>query len=187
MNHQQHLDPEVMRQSQSFEGSQEQVVLGASDEGYDTTAASLPGKLIINADDWGRDLETTSRIHDCVDRGTVSSVSAMVFMKDSERAAGIAREQEIDAGLHLNFTTAFSAANCSAQLAQHQERLVRCLRRHRLAQALFHPTLMHSFEYVVSAQLEEFCRLYGTMPQRIDGHHHMHLCANVLVGRLLPP
>ena len=46
---------------------------------------------------------------------------------------------------------------------------------------------MRSFEYVVSAQLEEFCRLYGRMPQRLDGHHHMHLCANVLVGRLLPP
>jgi predicted glycoside hydrolase/deacetylase ChbG (UPF0249 family) len=111
----------------------------------------------------------------------------MIFMQDSERAAGIAREQEIDAGLHLNFTTAFSAANCSAQLVQHQQRITRCLWRHRLAQALFHPMLMRSFEYVVSAQLEEFCRLYGRMPERLDGHHHMHLCANVLVGRLLPP
>ena len=187
MNSQQHLDPRVMQQSQSLEGSKELVAFGASDEGYATTAAPLSGKLIINADDWGRDLETTARIHGCVDRGTVSSVSAMVFMQDSERAAGIAREQEIHAGLHLNFTTAFSGQNCSAQLMQHQEKLTRCLRRHRLAQALFHPTLMRSFEYVVSAQLEEFCRLYGRMPQRIDGHHHMHLCANVLVGRLLPP
>ena len=35
-------------------------------------------------------------------------VSAMVFMEDSERAASIARADAIDAGLHLNFTTAFS-------------------------------------------------------------------------------
>jgi hypothetical protein len=40
---------------------------------------------------------------------------------------------------------------------------------------------------VVSAQIEEFCRLYGEAPARLDGHHHMHLCANVLLGRLLPP
>jgi predicted glycoside hydrolase/deacetylase ChbG (UPF0249 family) len=38
----------------------------------------------------------------------------------------------------------------------------------------------------VSAQLEEFRRLYHREPIRIDGHHHMHLCANVLIGRLIP-
>jgi hypothetical protein len=145
------------------------------------------GLLVINADDWGRDRETTERTLECVHRGVVSSVSAMVFMQDSERAAGIAREQEIDAGLHLNFTTPFSQANCPTRLVQHQQRIARCLRRYRLAQALFHPTLIRSFEYVVSAQLEEFCRLYGRTPERFDGHHHMHLCANVLLGRLLPP
>ena len=145
------------------------------------------GLLVINADDWGRDRETTERTLECVRRGVVSSVSAMVFMQDSERAAGTAREQDIDAGLHLNLTTPFSGANCPARLAQHQQRIARCLRRYRLAQALFHPTLIRSFEYVVSAQLEEFCRLYGRTPERFDGHHHMHLCANVLLGRLLPP
>ena len=145
------------------------------------------GLLVINADDWGRDRETTERTLECLRRGVVSSVSAMVFMQDSERAAGTAREQDIDAGLHLNLTTPFSGANCPARFAQHQQRIARCLRRYRLAQAVFHPTLMRSFEYVVSAQLEEFCRLYGRTPERFDGHHHMHLCANVLLGRLLPP
>jgi hypothetical protein len=28
--------------------------------------------------------------------------------------------------------------------------------------------------------------LYGVPPTRIDGHHHMHLCANVLWQQLLP-
>jgi hypothetical protein len=39
---------------------------------------------------------------------------------------------------------------------------------------------------LVAAQLDEFRRLYGAEPDRIDGHHHMHLSANVLLGRLLP-
>lgn len=143
------------------------------------------GLLIINADDWGRDRETTDRMHDCIQIGSVSSVSAMVFMEDSERAAAMAREEAIDAGLHLNFTTPFSA-DCSAKLREHQQRLTSYLKSHRLAQVMFHPGLAGSFRYAVEAQIEEFARLYGIQPARLDGHHHMHLCANVLLGKLLP-
>jgi hypothetical protein len=110
----------------------------------------------------------------------------MVFMEDSERAAAIAREQGIDAGLHLNFTTPFSGPGTSAQLIEHQQRLAQYLRRHRFAQTVFHPGLASSFEYVVAAQREEFSHLYGAEPLRLDGHHHMHLCSNVLLGGLLP-
>ena len=46
--------------------------------------------------------------------------------------------------------------------------------------------LTRSFQYVVAAQLEEYGRLYRKNPDRVDGHHHMHLCANVLLGGLLP-
>jgi predicted glycoside hydrolase/deacetylase ChbG (UPF0249 family) len=110
----------------------------------------------------------------------------MVFMKDSERAATIALEHGIDAGLHLNFTAPFSAAGIATRLAMHQERLSQYLLRNRLAQVMYHPELTPSFEYVVTAQREEFTRLYGRDPVRLDGHHHMHLCANVVLGELLP-
>jgi hypothetical protein len=144
------------------------------------------GVLIVNADDWGRDHGSTERIYECACRGSVSSVSAMVFMEDSERAAAMARERRIDAGLHLNFTTLFSGPGTPARLTQHQNQISRHLLSHRFAPAVFHPGLMSSFRYVVAAQLEEFQRLYGASPERIDGHHHMHLSANVLLGRLLP-
>ncbi len=148
--------------------------------------SSNSGALIVNADDWGRDNETTQRTLECTLRGSVSSVSAMVFMEDSERAAEIARERGIDAGLHLNLTTPFSGTVRDKKLIAQRERLSRYLGRHRLASAVFHPGLAGSFKYVVQAQLEEFRRLYGEKPKRIDGHHHMHLCANVLLGGLLP-
>ncbi|HET9180150.1 MAG TPA: ChbG/HpnK family deacetylase [Terriglobia bacterium] len=142
--------------------------------------------LIINADDWGRDHLTTNRTLECVLRGAVSSVSAMVFMQDSERAAGVARTRRIDAGLHLNLTTPFSSPRCPDDLAARQEKVAAYLSRNRYAQAIFNPWLAASFGYVVKAQIEEYCRLYGTQPERIDGHHHMHLCANVLWSGLLP-
>ena len=144
------------------------------------------GSLIVNADDWGRDVDTTERILECVLHRAVSSASAMVFMEDSERAAAIAQERGIDAGLHLNLTTPFSAPATPTRLIEHQYRLSRYLTRHRLSQAVFHPGLVQSFEYVVAVQRQEFFRLYGTEPKRIDGHHHMHLCSNVLLQGLLP-
>ena len=150
-----------------------------------TTPVLQAGCLIVNADDWGRDRETTDRTLECSLAGALSSVSAMVFMEDSERAAELAGEHRIDAGLHLNLTLAFSGP-VNATLSGHQERISRYLRGRRVAQALFHPGLAASFAYVVAAQLEEFARIYGQAPGRIDGHHHMHLAANVMFPGLLP-
>jgi predicted glycoside hydrolase/deacetylase ChbG (UPF0249 family) len=144
------------------------------------------GLLILNADDWGRDTENTQRIYECSARNRLSSVSAMVFMRDSERASHLAREQGIDAGLHANLTTPFTAKNCPSQVADRQNEIVRYLKGSRIARVVFNPLLRRQFEYVVAAQIDEFRRLYGSNPVRIDGHHHMHLCANVLLGRLLP-
>jgi hypothetical protein len=150
-------------------------------------ATALPeATIIVNADDWGRSVETTDRELECVLHRVVSSVSAMVFMDDSERAASLARQNGIDAGLHLNFTMPFSAPQCTARLMQHQQAIARFLKSHRLAPAVYHPGLAASFEYVAGAQIEEFERLYGASPARLDGHHHMHLCSNVLFANLLP-
>ena len=143
------------------------------------------GALIINADDFGRDRWNTQKILECIVAGSISSVSAMVFMEDSERAAAIARQRGVDTGLHLNLTTPFSAA-APPLLREHQHRVARYLEQHRLARLIFHPGLAGSFEYVVRKQLDEFNRLYGAPPARIDGHHHMHQCANVVLAKLLP-
>jgi len=143
--------------------------------------------VILNADDWGRDVETTDRILDCLVDEAISSVSAMVFMEDSERSADFALAHGADAGLHLNFTLPFSGPQCSPRLIEHQRKLTRFLRSNRFAPTLYHPGLSASFDYLVRAQSEEFQRLYGAAAQRMDGHHHMHLCQNVLMQKLLPP
>ncbi len=145
----------------------------------------MAGRLIINADDWGYDANTTDRILTCFRAGAVSSVSAMMFMLDSERGAALAREHGIDAGLHLNFSECFSKSNCPPGLAHHQNRVAGYLTRHSLARVVYNPVLTQSFEYIVAAQCEEFSRLYGAAPKRLDGHHHLHLSSNVLVGGLL--
>jgi len=112
---------------------------GTTEKAQSAIAESAPGDratrafVIVNADDWGRDRETTNRTLDCIRAGSVSSVSAMVFMADSERAAWLARENGIDTGLHLNLTTPFDAAHCPARMIEQQRRIARYLQSSRFA------------------------------------------------------
>ena len=59
--------------------------------------------LIINADDWGRSQAETDAALRCYQGGRITSVSAMVFMADSERAAELAKEKRIGRGLASEF------------------------------------------------------------------------------------
>jgi predicted glycoside hydrolase/deacetylase ChbG (UPF0249 family) len=142
--------------------------------------------LIINADDWGRSVAETDAALRCYQRGRVTSVSAMVFMDDSERAAELAKKNELDVGLHLNFTEKFTTNRYPEPLGNYHGEIVRFLRGSKYSQLLYNPFLRKKFVYSYEAQAEEFARLYDMPPSHIDGHHHMHLCANVLLSTLIP-
>ena len=142
--------------------------------------------LIINADDWGRDKPTTDNSMVCFKNGRITSVSAMVFMGDSQRAAELALEHGLDAGLHLNFTTKFDQNIILNKLLECQQRITAFLQKNKYCFLIYNPVLKGSFHYVFSAQYEEYIRLYHKEPTHIDGHHHMHLCTNILVDKLIP-
>jgi chitin disaccharide deacetylase len=142
--------------------------------------------LIINADDWGGWREATDGALACFEGGRITSVSAMVFMDDSERAASLAEARGVEAGLHLNFTTNFTGGNLDHVLCKYHARIRRFLTNSKYSVLLYNPFLRREFRYVVRAQFAEFERLYGKAPAHIDGHHHMHLCSNVLVDKLIP-
>jgi chitin disaccharide deacetylase len=142
--------------------------------------------LIVNADDWGRSAAETDAALQCHQNGSVISVSAMVFMADSERAASLARENDVDTGLHLNFSEPFSANPGSATLLDSHRGVSAFLTRNKYSQLIYNPLLRDAFACSCRAQLEEFHRLYNRAPSHIDGHHHMHLCANVVLSELIP-
>jgi len=107
-------------------------------------------------------------------------------MADSERAASRALDAGLEVGLHINLTLPFSDSHISPGLRADQERSISYLSKHKLAQIVYNPFLVASFGAVFRAQLEEFIRLYGKPPTFYNGHHHMHLCANVILGELIP-
>lgn len=142
--------------------------------------------LIINADDWGRTREETDAALRCFRQGRISSATAMVFMEDSERGAELAKECGIDLGLHLNLTQNFNGPGASDALRESQARVVRYLTSGKYAFLLYNPVLRADFRRVYEGQRAEFARLHGREPSHVDGHRHMHLCTNILLGGVLP-
>lgn len=142
--------------------------------------------LLINADDYGLNRVATENSMACFRKGRIASVSAMVFMRESPRAAELALEFGLDAGLHLNFTLKFDGRIKSRKLIECQQRIASFLKANKYSFLLYNPLLKNDFNYIFAAQYEEYVRLYKKDPTHIDGHHHLHLCTNMLVDGLIP-
>lgn len=142
--------------------------------------------LIINADDWGSSRYTTDQILLCYKKRRLTSASAMVYMEDSERAADLARQNGLEVGLHVNFTDRYTGHKKPSGMDESQVRLSTFLRHTKYNLVFYNPFLSRDFENVFRFQYDEFIRLYGRPPAHINGHHHKHLCANVLWADLLP-
>jgi len=145
--------------------------------------ALAEGFLIINADDLGYDAPTTDAIVESFGRGAITSATAMVHMADSERAASLARERGLPTGLHLNLIEPFTGSSMAPRVREEQERVCRHFAsKHRL-RWLYDPRIGGPLRRTIEDQLNEFERLYGGPPTHFDGHRHMHLSLNVVLGR----
>jgi predicted glycoside hydrolase/deacetylase ChbG (UPF0249 family) len=141
--------------------------------------------IIVNADDWGRSRADTDAALSCYRKERISSVSAMVFMDDSGRAAKLAKDSAIDVGLHLNLTEPFTGGSPDKLLNEYHNRIARFLTFNKYSSLIYNPNLRKQFQYVYKAQVDEFIRLYERPPSHINGHHHQHLCANILLDRII--
>lgn len=142
--------------------------------------------VIITADDYGKTRQATDSIIECFANHRITSASAMVFMEDSERAAAIAERTGLEVGLHLNFTMPFSTGSLPERVRTKHQRIISYLTGNKPAQVIYNPALAKAFDLLFRSQLDEFSRLYGRLPDFYNGHHHMHLCANVLFAKMIP-
>jgi predicted glycoside hydrolase/deacetylase ChbG (UPF0249 family) len=135
--------------------------------------------LIVNADDFGASRSTTDAICTAFDAAAITSTSTMVWMSDSARAAGIAAEQDLPLGLHLNLTLPFSGRDVPPDVRERQLRLTELFSRDgwwKEAGRRFDRKLLQD---AIDDQVERFREQFG-QPTHIDGHHHVHLYAAVL-------
>jgi predicted glycoside hydrolase/deacetylase ChbG (UPF0249 family) len=140
----------------------------------------LSGLLIVNADDYGFNGRVTDTTLGCFEDQTISSLTAMVWMTDSDRAASLAQERSLPAGLHLNLTVPLNGAAVPEHVRERQFALTRHFTRHGWAgKRLFRAPPRKLIRQVVRDQLERFRELYGE-PTHLDGHHHVHLHPRVI-------
>ena len=142
--------------------------------------------IIVNADDWGRSRPETNAALVCYREKRITSVTAMVFMEDSVRAADISKDTGIDVGLHLNLSQQFTGDSYTLLLRDYHDRVVRFFTLNKYSQLLYNPFLRQQIFYTYRAQVDEFQQLYGRDPSHINGHKHLHLCANMLLDRIIP-
>ena len=142
--------------------------------------------LIISADDFGRSRLATDNAIASFKRRGITSASVMVFMEDSQRAAELAKEHGLDVGLHLNFTQRIDRPISSQLFLSHHNRIMQYLTSGKYHFSIYNLSLKRAFDFVFNAQLEEYERLLGAAPTHFDGHHHMHLCANMIFGTVIP-
>lgn len=143
--------------------------------------------LIVNADDLGLERPVSDSIVECFRSGAITSATALVWMRDSDRAAEIARREQIPTGLHLNLIEPYTAPDVPPRVAQTQRRVVERLGKGGLGTQLYHRAWSEDFGQCIRDQLSEFTELYGVPPTHFDGHRHMHLAMNALLSRALEP
>lgn len=138
--------------------------------------------LIVNADDWGIDVATTDAIADSFAANRITSATAMVFMADSERAAGVALKIGLPVGLHLNLSSPFTGNDVPEPVRQTHAALTGRFddRNRQWRRWIPDPTLGRAvIERAVRQQLAQFEELYGRPPTHVDGHKHVHVAPGV--------
>jgi chitin disaccharide deacetylase len=145
------------------------------------------GLLIVNADDWGYDEATTRAIADCHRAGGLTSTTAMMFMAGSEEGPSVAdKHPGLGVGLHLNLFEEYSGDSVPVSVRDRQRRLLDGFQHLRLRRWLYDPRIRRQVDRVVADQFDRFFELYGRAPTHVDGHHHSHMAANVLLSPSLP-
>lgn len=139
----------------------------------------MAGLLIVNADDWGASENVTDATLACFQAHAITSVTAMVWMRDSDRAAALAHEHEIPVGLHLNLSLPFDGPAVPPAVRERQARLTDAFGRESWREGGPVPAPEGLLREAISDQLERFHELFGP-PTHLDGHHHVHVHPGVL-------
>jgi predicted glycoside hydrolase/deacetylase ChbG (UPF0249 family) len=140
------------------------------------------GLLIVNADDLGINRGATDAIVECYRQSRITSATAMVYMEDSRRAAEIAGSEALPVGLHLNFSSPFTATDVPLVARDRQARLVSLFTRWQLLRWVYIPGIQGLVSACVDDQRRAFVELYGHEPTHCDGHHFLHLAPNVVLA-----
>lgn len=132
-------------------------------------------KIIVNADDFGRDEEATCAILECFQRGYINQTTLMVNMPYAEKAVVLAREAGFadKIGLHLNLTQGMPLTESIKRFSEMCD-VDGNFRVNRVGcDGKVPPSLLEAIAKEVKAQAERYIS-FGLPLMHCDGHHHCH-------------
>lgn len=136
-------------------------------------------RLILNADDYGRDKKTTDAIIESFRQGYITQMSLMVNMGDSERAVNIFKETGLDTvvGLHLNLIEGVPITEEIKNYANWCDgngSFNNAIRSRPIFWKIADEAEKKAVEGELTAQITKY-RNYGLKPFHCDGHQHCHV------------
>lgn len=149
----------------------------------------MAGKIVVNADDFGKSESVNAAIAECFAKGIIHRTTLMVNMPAADAAVLLAKENGFfeHVGLHLNLTEGRPLTK------EIQNNPLICDEKGNF-HAGFQKTMKYRLymdELTISqirteleAQLEKYCS-YGLTLMHVDSHHHVH--TNYPVLRALKP
>ena len=144
-------------------------------------------KLIVTADDYGKDCNCNAAIAECMRRGWITQTSLMVNMPNCEDAVDIARKEGFldRIGLHINLTQGCPLTDGirqSREFCNESGEFNGAFRRGlRRSYSSLTPTDEKMLECEIRAQAERYIAL-GLPVRHFDSHHHSHTFWRVIPG-----
>ncbi len=126
--------------------------------------------LLITADDFGKDSQTNRAIVIAKEEGVLTSASIMIVGKEWKQAIEMAKQKDIDVGLHISITEGSSIAlnkkirfspAILGLLAQFQKKTISWIKEE------------------ISLQFRRFANT-GINFSHVDSHHHIHIHPKLL-------
>jgi predicted glycoside hydrolase/deacetylase ChbG (UPF0249 family) len=138
-----------------------------------------PARLIITADDYGRDEATTIAIADSLTNGLITSTSIMANGSHFELACDLAQRRQLVGriGVHLSLDEGPALSREMQRYADAGGSL--CVRR---SLKPLGRQLAHAVEAELSAQIDRVIAA-GIRPMHLDSHRHIHTAFPI--GRLV--
>ena len=102
-------------------------------------------------------------------------------MADSERAAGLAIDENLEIGLHVNLVLPYDDLRVSESMRDAQKSAARFFRMGPLTQVVYNPFIAKAVAAGFHSQLEEYRRLFRREPAHFNGHQHFHLSQNMIL------
>lgn len=133
-------------------------------------------RLILTADDYGRDKKTTDAIIESLRRGYITQMSLMVNMDDAERAVKTFKDSGLDSvvGLHLNLIEGVPITDEIKNYTNWCDRngcFNNAIRSRPIFWKIASQAEKKAVEEEMVAQINKY-RGYGLNPFHCDGHQH---------------